>query len=413
MTAALPVDPSRHVERRLRRQYLHAFVAAACVGPFLSYVLTDVGWTPREIGWATALLTASAVVTAPVWGWADDTMSGGAARLSLFVTALAAGLLTLSLTAGGKATTLACVAVLGSASGSLEALLTSHTLRDARTAARLGATRSLGSVGWILGLFLGGLLLTITGRAALVFLVAGVAALTAPTQRRPERRRELEGRARPKRALLPVGEVLYVLSITFPFTLCIATLTFFTAGWARDDLGAGPLAAVGPLAFSAALELPAFLLIDRVARRVSPGWLCTLAFPPLGLAALTLSQLPSRGVLFAVQPLVAVSFTLWFVGQSRLMAARVPVDQLASALTLLSTLGRGIAGPLAGIAGGALAAAGGYTSLFLSMAAVCALGLLRALPVALRSPASRGAPPAAVPPRGQPGRERPPDRRTN
>jgi len=49
---------------------------------------------------------------------------------------------------------------------------------------------------------------------------------------------------------------------------------------------------------------------------------------------------------------VAVSFTLWFVGQSRLMAARVPVDQLASALTLLSTLGRGIAGPLAGIAGG-------------------------------------------------------------
>ena len=393
MTAAPPVEASRHLERRLRRQYLHAFVAAACVGPFLSYVLTDAGWTPREIGWATAILTASAVATAPAWGWADDSLRGGAARLSLVTTAVAASLLTLSLLEGGTAATLACVAVLGSASGSLEALLTTHTLRDPRTAARLGATRSLGSVGWILGLLLGGLLLTVADHAALVFLLAGVAALTAPTQPRPEREQELEHPTGKKRPLLPLREVLYVLSITFPLPLSTASLTFFTAGWARDDLGAGPLVAVGPLALSAALELPAFLLVDRLARRVSAGWLCALAFPPLGLAALTLSELPSREALFAVQPLVAMSFTLWFVGQSRLMAARVPIGQLASALTLLSTLGRGIAGPLAGIAGGALAAAGGYSALFLAMAVLCALGFLRALPVALRTTSSKGAVP--------------------
>lgn len=393
MTPAPPVHASRHLEHRLRRQYLHAFVAAACVGPFLSYVLTDEGWSPRQIGYATAVLTASAVITAPAWGWADDTLRGGAARLSLVTTAVAAGLLTVSVLELGTTATLASVALLGSASGSIEALLTTHTLRDPRTAAKLGATRSLGSVGWILGLFLGGLLLTVTGHPALVFLLAGAAALTAPTQPRRERTQKVERPEVGKRPHLPLREVLYVLSITFPLPLCTAALVFFTAGWARDDLGAGPLAAVGPLAFSAALELPAFLVIDRLARRLGAGWLCALAFPPLGLAALTLSLLPSRGVLFAVQPLVAISFTLWFVGQSRLMAQRVPARQLASALTLLSTLGRGIAGPLAGIAGGALAAAGGYSALFLAMAGVCALGFLRALPVAVRTTYPKGTPP--------------------
>lgn len=392
MTAA-PVEVSRHLERRLRRQYLHAFVAAACVGPFLSYVLTDAGWTPRQIGYATAVLTASAVITAPAWGWADDALRGGAARLSLVTTAVASSLLTLSVLELGTSATLASVAVLGSASGSIEALLTTHTLRDPRTAAKLGATRSLGSVGWILGLFMGGVLLTVAGHPALVFLLAGAAALTAPAPPRRVRAPEVQVAEGEKRSLLPLREVLFVLSVTFPLPLCTAALTFFTAGWARDDLGAGPLVAVGPLAFSAALELPAFLAIDRLARRVSAGWLCALAFPPLGLAVLTLSLLPSRGVLFAVQPLVAISFTLWFVGQSRLMAERVPVGQLASALTLLSTLGRGIAGPLAGIAGGALAAAGGYSALFLAMAGMCALGFLRALPVALRTTQSKGTSP--------------------
>lgn len=390
MIEAPPAEASRHLERRLRRQYLHAFVAAACVGPFLSYVLTDVGWTPGQIGYATAVLTASAVITAPAWGWADDALRGGAARLSLITTSVGATLLTVSVLELGMAATLASVAVLGSASGSLEALLTTHTLRDPRTAAKLGATRSLGSVGWILGLFLGGALLTVTGHAALVFLLAGVAALTAPTPPRRQRAQEVRGEDGEKGPLLPLREVLFVLSITFPLPLCTAALTFFTAGWARDDLGAGPMIAVGPLALSAALELPAFLVIDRLARRVSSGWLCALAFPPVGLAALTLSLVPSRGVLFAVQPLVAISFTLWFVGQSRLMAERVPVGQLASALTLLSTLGRGIAGPLAGIAGGALAAAGGYSALFLAMAGICALGFLRALPVAVRTTNSKG-----------------------
>jgi predicted MFS family arabinose efflux permease len=136
---------------------------------------------------------------------------------------------------------------------------------------------------------------------------------------------------------------------------------------------------VAPLALSAALELPAFVLVDRLAGRLSPRLLAGSAYAPFGLACLGLSLHPTRAMLFSGQPLVALSFALWFVGQSRLMAQRVDRAQLASALTLVSTLGRGVAGPLSGIVGGALASAAGYPTLFAAMAALSVLGLARAL----------------------------------
>jgi len=389
---------------RLRRQYLHAFVSAACVGPFLSYVLADAGWSPREIGWATALLTASAVATAPLWGLLDDRLGGGAARWSLLCTALTSAVLTLSVLRWGIAATLAAVALLGSSSGSIEALLTSRALRDPRTAERLGATRSLGSVGWVMGLGLGGALLTVTSHAGFVFLLAGAAALTAPRPSGGPSAAEVGdgGLRTPSRP--PLLAALSVLSITFPLPLCTAALIYFTAGWAREDLGAGPLVAVAPLALSAALELPAFVVVDRFARRLSARWLCALAFPFLGTAVLLLAAFPGRTALFGVQPLVAMSFTFWFVGQSRLMAERVPPYRLASALTLVSTLGRGVAGPLAGTVGGAIAAAGGYPTLFLTLAVVCLVGFVRALVAAWGSPGpAQSAPAGAMPPQASSG----------
>jgi len=383
VTRAEELARSSDLERRLRRQYLHAFVSAACVGPFLSYVLADAGWGPRDIGYATAVLTASAVVTAPAWGWLDDLLHGGAARLSLVATAVAAALVTLCVLEFDRPPTLVAIALLGSSSGSIEALLTTRTLRDPATARKLGTTRSLGSVGWVLGLGLGGGLLTLTRQAPLVFLLAGAAALSAPRPRpqtvAPDDAAPDDAEPDRRRPRPPLRAVLRVLSITFPLPLCTAGLIYFTGGWARDALGAGPLVAVAPLALSAALELPAFVAVDRFAGRLDARWLCAAAFPPLALACLGLALWPGRGVLFAVQPLVAMSFTLWFVGQSRLMAQLVPGHQLASGLTLLSTLGRGIAGPLAGIAGGAVATAGGYGALFATMAVVCFLGFLRAL----------------------------------
>lgn len=272
---------------------------------------------------------------------------------------------------------LASIALLGASSGSLEPLLTARALRSPSSATGLGAVRSVGSIGWIIGLGIGGALLTMASeQPALIFLLAGAAALSAPVMNDFDRTApSFASSSKPHR--IPMRQVLDVLSMTFPVPLCMAVLVFFTAGWAHSAFDAGPLLAVGPLALSAALELPAFLLVDRLSKRVSPTWLCGAAHVPLALATVLLALLPGKEMIFAIQPLVAAGFALWFVGHSRLMASRVPANQLASALTLLSTLSRGVAGPLAGLAGGAIAATAGYPMLFLAMSGLCAVGLLR------------------------------------
>jgi hypothetical protein len=158
----------------------------------------------------------------------------------------------------------------------------------------------------------------------------------------------------------------------------MSALITFTAGWAHTELDAGPLMSVGPLAFSAALELPAFALVDRVGARLRSELLAALAFPPLGVAAVALALAPGRATLFAVQPLVATTFALLFVAQSRLTAERSTAATMASAQAVVSAVGRAGAATLAGLAGGAIATVGGYPRLFLTMAGICLLGGLRA-----------------------------------
>ena len=363
----------------LRRQYLHAFAAMACVTPFLSYVLADMGWSPREIGFAAASSTVGGVVSAPLWGRLDHLLRRGAAQAALRVTAVAAILLTAAALTPPPWVFCVAAGCFGAASGSVDPLITARALRDDLTAARLGSTRAAGSVGWVLGLLGGGLVLAYLGQPLLVFVLAAVAAASAPALvQSPAEPEAWHGDGPRRSGRLPLRSVATVLSITFPLTLCMSALVTFTAGWAHTELGAGPLMSVGPLALSALLELPAFALVDRLAAKLRSESLAALAFPPLGVAALALALAPGRGVLFAVQPLVALTFALMFVAQSRLTAERVAHSSLATAQTLVSAVGRGVAAPVAGVAGGAIAAAGGFSTLFFTMVAICVLGAARA-----------------------------------
>lgn len=371
--------------RRLRRQYLHVFAAAACVGPFLSFVLAGQGWPPSHIGVTAALLTAGGVVTAPWWGRLDDRHPGRAARVSLLAATGAAVLLAVALQTSEVPLVWAGALLLGAASGSLDPLLTSAALRDAGTAAALGRIRSAGSVGWILGLAAGGAVLTFAPESAAVVLVAALATLTAPRPKahpgdatpEPHPTTHPDHAARPHPHGPAWRRAVLVLSLTLPIPITTSAFVYFTAGWARSELGAGPLLAVAPLALAAALELPAFVLVDRFARRLRPIDLVLLAYPPLIVAAALVALIPELVTLLAVQVLVAVAFALWFVGQSRLIAEMSPPGQMASGQALIANLSRGIAGPLAGLAGGVLATGLGYTGMFATLAALAIAGALR------------------------------------
>jgi len=77
-----------------------------------------------------------------------------------------------------------------------------------------------------------------------------------------------------------------------------------------------------------------------------------------------------------VQPLIAISFSLLFVGQSRMLSAAVPADRQASAQTLGSALINGSGQLLGGLVGGRLADAFGYSGLFGCLVGLAAIGTL-------------------------------------
>jgi MFS family permease len=164
------------------------------------------------------------------------------------------------------------------------------------------------------------------------------------------------------------------MAVTFPTSVAMSTLVQFTAGWAHQELSAGPFLALAPIALAALLELPVFPLVDRLIRARTPLLVAVLAGPPLALATAVLALFPSSISMLAVQPLIAISFSLLFVGQSRLLSAAVSADRQASAQTLGSALTGGVGGLLAGVVGGRVADSFGYGGLFSCLVALSAAG---------------------------------------
>jgi MFS family permease len=362
---------------RFPRLYLHLFASAACVLPVTSYVLATFGWRPAAIGIGTAAAGIAGTVCSPVWGWLDD-RTRWAPRAAVLASAGAAVAAALTLGRLPHAATWIALALFGAGEGPLDALLTTRVLASGLHASRLGRVRAFGSVGWVVGLGLAAAVLAAApGHAELVFVAAAVAALTAPwhwgdsaaASRDPSRTGP-----RPRGRQLPVRAVLGVLPLTFPTSMAMSALVQFTAGWAHQDLAAGPFLALAPIALSAALELPVFPWADRLVRRHTPVLLAVLAGPPLAVAAALLALLPNAVTMIAVQPLIAVSFALLFVGQSRLLSRSVPAERQASAQTLGSALSNGGGGLLAGVVGGRLADSLGYGGLFAWLSAVVLAG---------------------------------------
>lgn len=370
--------PAQPVPLRLRREFLHTFAAMACVLPYLSYVFVDYGWSASQIGYAGAVLPAASLVAGPVWGWFGDRWPQTVPRVAMLTTAGAAAAIAIAIETSGYWAALIALAAYGAASSPLEPLLTAAALRLRGSKEQLGNVRAMGSVGWIIGLLAGGLVLDLAGHSALVFLVAAGLMTSGP---RPEPGARV---AVASAGGMPVRPVLRVMALTFPLPFCMSTFVIFTAGWVHGDLGLGAVAATSALMLSAALEVPAFLLIDRIGRRVTPTALIATAFLPLCVAWTAVTFASSLPALLAVQPLVAVSFALWFVGQASAIAERVPPERLASAQTLAAVVTQGVVRPAAGLIGGAIAAQAGFGAIFATLAVVSLLGSVAPIVSALR-----------------------------
>jgi len=362
------------------RLYVHVFASAACVLPVASYVLATFGWRPTDIGIGAAVLGIAGTASSPFWGRLDD-RTRWAPRAAVLLIAAAALTAALSLGRLPHLATWIALALFGAGEGPMDALLTTRVLASGVHASRLGALRAFGSVGWVLGLVLAATVLALwPGHAEWVLVVAAVTAVTSP-------RSWGEGAASPTggttggasmravaRRSLPLKPMAGLLAVTLPTSIAMSAVVQFTAGWAHQELSAGPFLACAPIALSALLELPVLPQVDRLARTRSPLLVAVLAGPPLTLATAVLALFPSITSILAVQVLIAMSFSLLFVGQSRMLAAAVPADRQASAQTMGSALITGAGGLVAGLVGGRVADGLGYAGLLGCLAALTALG---------------------------------------
>jgi hypothetical protein len=352
--------------RRTGLLYAAAFAAVACVTPYLSWSLSDRGASVAAAGAAVSVLTLAAVAAAPLWGLLSDRRPDSVLQLAFAAGAIAA----LSLALAPLPLVFAAAAAFGAATGALEALLTASVFRRYGPQAPVGDLRRWASLAWCGGLIVTAAVVThwpagvFVCSAAIFAVAAGAARVEAGSSERSHRGR--------LRRLKPI--VRLVVQV-LPLSCALFTMLIFVGALVHER-GSSPWLIALAFGLTAILEVPALGLAQRLARRLSSGRLILLAFPLAAAAYALLGAYPTVPMLIVVQPLFAAVFALWFVGQSGGIARLAESADLGVAQSLAAAATKGVAGTVAGVGGGALAATAGFSTLFFVQAALCLAGLL-------------------------------------
>jgi MFS family permease len=409
------------VRGRLSLLMFLQYAPQGAVVPLFSLRLQELGFSPLEIGWASATQALAALIAPLVAGQVADRW--WPAERCLAACALTAGGLLWILAGLTRppdvfAVSLAFWLVMGPASTLGTALSFTHLPQPERD---FGRVRLWGTIGWVVAGWLLGLALACTGllswagfdgslgdafrvASVLAFALAGYA-LTLP-HTPPQRRRGAwlaplaALRVLRGRAFLTFWVCSFGLCVTLPFPTQVIPLLLAHRGLPRDWLG--PVITLNQSAEIVALAvLPVFLLRLGIRGTMLLG----LVAWALLLAVLTLGE--PLGLVIASMTLNGLCICCFIVAGQVFVNSRTRGDLRASAQALLTCM-NGL-GLLTGnlLAGWVRAEAeGGYAATF-GVGAALALGLVAVLYLGFRESESEPAGPAPVPvaePQAAPGR---------
>ncbi|WP_354191316.1 hypothetical protein [Arthrobacter sp. UYCu712] len=254
-------------------------------------------------------MTGAAVVFAPMWGVLDDKANGLGTRLASGVAAFSCALLWICAKWGpsGEFAVIAGLALFGASSGGIEPLISAHIQR-LQLIGKYPSLRLFGTGGWVLGLAAASLAV-ITGTLEAVYLLAGLLfgylliASSSGHMTVPER-----GKTQWR---LPRPVVLFVL-IGLPIPISAYVYLVFSAA-AFQSLGLSNAGAPFiTLLLMAALEVPAFLLVQKIIPGHGLLPLYALAMACLALSWLALMAADGNILLQAAALAThAVSAALW------------------------------------------------------------------------------------------------------
>ena len=381
----------------LRLLFFIAGGALASFYPFLSALLAGRGFSPVEIGAATALTSLAYTIAAPTWGHLGDVVLGRARALRIAAVGATVLFLGLLIPDVGQPLTVAILVgffAFEAALGPLSDALAVNALGDRqRDYPRI---RVLGSASFAIAVIVFGFVYDRTG-FGLVPIIFGISmlgvALTAGRVPDVERLRmpvrQGRGGVRGRmggasfRLALAVQPRLVPLMIGFGL-IHVGILAAFTYLSLRIlDLGGAPSHIALGSGMAATAEIPAMAAIGLVVARIGLRWLVVGGALVYGAALVAWALLDSLPAIIAVRGVTGVAFAAIAIGAVMAIGRLLPRGLQATGQGMFATVAFGIAAVIASSLGGIVYSVGGHVPLFVGAAGAVALGVAviwRALP---------------------------------
>jgi PPP family 3-phenylpropionic acid transporter len=365
----------------LRILFLASGSALGFVFPFMALILFERGFDVVGVGLIAGVSAAVSTVALPVYGHVADVVIGR--RRALQIAAIV-GIGAFAITGAPLAGLLLslCVVVFWVASTSFNPLVDALAVNALRDPQRdYASLKLLSSLGFASGTVGAGLLyqqagydLSVVLYAAAALVVIG-AAIPAPDVRRTELQPDAAGGERASVApssgrFGSVGLALRtaprlpgaLLAIGLVHLTIITAFTFLTVR--LDELGGGPTAVALATGAAAFVEVPAFFLAGRLARRMSLAAMFLVGSAIYSSVVLTWVVMDQPVIIVASRAVTGIGYALFHTASVVTIARLLPRHLQATGQLLFQMVSGGLAALVASAGGGILYAAGGAALVF-------------------------------------------------
>jgi PPP family 3-phenylpropionic acid transporter len=360
----------------LRGLFLSSGAALGVVFPFIALILFARGYDVVGVGLIAGISALAGVLALPAWGHVADVVTGRrrAVQLSALV---ASGALVLTL-APVTGLVLSALFVLfwiaATTIGPVVDALAVNAVADPRR--DYARVRLLGSLGFALVAIGVGFVYAEVGYTSAVGLyVAAAAVIVVAAIGVPDVRRADLDEAGPETALTrprfgSIGLAFrmaprlpaVLLAIGLIHITIIGSFTFLTVY--LDELGGGPTSVALATGLAALIEVPAFLVAGRLARRTSLAVLFVAGALTYSLTVLSWTVIDEPALIVASRAVTGIGYAFLYTAAVVTIAQLLPKRLQATGQTLFSMVGFGIAALIADVSGGFLWDVGGATLVF-------------------------------------------------
>eukprot|EP00667_Euglena_gracilis_P007560 EG_transcript_7633 len=340
--------------------YFFYFLSIGSFGPFLSLILKDKGFSPKEIGFITSVQCLINLVGAPLWGLLVDVTGCPRLTLSGSVVASLAALLLLELSHDRLFCIAFIVANYAFSAGHCGILdrCTMGYIKRAGFPQAYGQQRTWGAVGWGIAAAVSGKLQSLPGHegyfwsnvlAAVFggFFVVAVAAsnmkLDQPGEHHMATMKEL-GQVLTARPLV----MFFLVMMTVGGAFAVAGTFLFLY---LEGLGASHVLLGLTITFTVLSEIPLFFFTSKLLEKIGVLGMLTIAVGAYALRFVGFCLLSNPWYVLIVEPLHGITYAcFWTAGVSHISDV-APVGLETTAQGVLNGLTWGL-GPLVGNLGG-------------------------------------------------------------